>query len=247
MTAAIPLDDIPFPPRTAEEVTVAAAALPAAIHSSAKIAVSVVSDPRVGPAFEFVRSLEPQGSHRVIHQLILCDGPLRVPTKPADGDLRRGWKGWVSDLQEVAHQVRAFHGTLKALFVKCEDWLSELKPAPTLEKTDHEFYDQFDLSRRGPSLIDRAAYTAPGLAATVQGETMGVMPAARRVIGGGSSARLIGGDGPFVLHHPAEADTVQWSWHNDRPPYEVVPLDEPRFLELARACLYLDEPVLQPA
>ena len=248
------LQNVRFPPQTIVEAEAAAAALPRAIHPTADISVSVVDDARMGCALEFKCSPPPSINRSNVQRgsagAMRWNGPLTVPVKPADADVGRGWGGWVGDLKEVAGSVAWFQMEVEALLVLCEGWLRdlELEQSPSAERTEHSFYDLFEFNRKKPLLVDRAAYVAPGLTIVGGGRRMGVEPAARRVIGGGSSVKLTGGDGPFVLHHPAGARTDEWFWHDERPPeYDIVELDEHRFLELARACLYLDEPALQPA
>ena len=250
-----PLQNVRFPPQTIADAEAAAAALPRAIHPTADISVFVVDDARMGRALEFKCSPLPPmnrlNAQRLFNEgAMRWNGPLTVPVEPANADVGRGWDGWVEDLREVAGSIAWFQTEMEALLGLCENWLPNIggEPPPSAERTEHSFYDLFEFNRREPLLVDRAAYVVPGLAIVGGGHRMGVEPAARRVIGGGSSAKLTGGDGPFVLHHPADADAERWFWHDEQPPdYQIVELDEQRFLDLARACLYLDEPALQPA
>ena len=222
-----PLVGITFPPQTGGDFRAVADALSEVLHG-----VVTVSE-RLGGDRTLRFNCIPEAG----------DGLFWIPLDPPPAGAKAGWDEWVRDLRRVASEIGSWRRDFAGLTERVRVWSRELDPSAEVgELTEGSLYEVFDTP-----LIRRASYIMSGVDVAVRGREMDVLPVAREMIGGGRLAKLAGGDGPFdLVHSPGDA-ADEWRWQNDHPPYDVRPLDERQFLDLARACLYLGEYALQPA
>ena len=226
MTVEIPLNDIPFPPRTLADGEAAAAVLSKRFVGSPPVRAEAVGTE--------VRLTFPDAG--------FAEGDVTPSFADRLSNDRIGWEEWERGVGNVLASVANWQTNVGALLRRCEEWAAKLAPPATTGTRRVPFFDQFE-----EPAVSAARYTMPGLNIYAEDRVMSVLPTSRQVIGGGSRVDLKGGDGPFILVHYPGADTDEWHWYQDQPPYSVLPLDEQQFLELARACLYLGEYALQPA